>query len=100
MRVVHTDSLLVHLRKGWDYLNEFEWSVRRAKVRNIAVNIPVKLIEIKAIIQNNIKDDKIWNLNIKRLYAYLIEKVNYKIKNGKTVSTSPLGHSLENIDFF
>ena len=37
-------------------------------------------MEIKEIIQNNIKDDKIWNLNNKLLYAYLIEKVNYKSK--------------------
>ena len=47
------------------------------------LNIPVKLMEIKAIIQNNIKDDKIWNLNIKLLYAYLIEKVNHKSKMEK-----------------
>ena len=47
------------------------------------LNIPVKLMEIKAIIQNNIKDYKIWNLNIKLFYAYLIEKVNHKSKMEK-----------------
>ena len=47
------------------------------------LNIPGKLMEIKTIIQNNIKDNKILNLNIKLLYAYLIEKVNHKSKMEK-----------------
>ena len=40
LRVVHTDSnrySLIDLSERWDYLNEFEWSVRRVMVENIAV---------------------------------------------------------------
>ena len=29
--------LVVNRRERWDYLNEFEWSVRRAWVENMAV---------------------------------------------------------------
>ena len=31
------EPLLTHLSERWDYLNEFEWSVRRVMVENIAV---------------------------------------------------------------
>ena len=31
------EPLLAHLSERWNYLNEFEWSVRRVKVENIAV---------------------------------------------------------------
>ena len=34
------EPLLAHLSERWDYLNEFEWSVRRVKVENIAVTRP------------------------------------------------------------
>ena len=43
VRVVHTnfEPLLANLSDGWVYLNEFEWSVRRVKVENIAVRLLV-----------------------------------------------------------
>ena len=31
--------LLVNLSKRWDYLNEFEWSVRRVWVENMAESL-------------------------------------------------------------
>ena len=31
------EPLLVNLSERWDYLNEFEWSIRRVWVENIAV---------------------------------------------------------------
>ena len=33
------EPLLVNLGERWDYLNEFEWSVRRVCVENMAVRL-------------------------------------------------------------
>ena len=39
--------LLVNLSEQWDNLNEFEWSVRRVLVENMAVRLYVLLLNFR-----------------------------------------------------
>ena len=50
------------------------------------LRIPKRYINIKQVIQNYIEDDKIWQLNNKNTYKYLIQKMNFKSKVEKLYS--------------
>ena len=80
-----------NLNQPWACLYIYWFGLSLRKIYpNLASNsyvhtlkLPTRYINIKQVIQQNIDDDKIWQMNNKNTYKYLIQKMDFKSKTEK-----------------